>query len=105
MDYLCDCKADLYAITETWLMEDDAAVRAELNLDGYNFLDHPREGQCGGGTSLIFPASLRFKKVEAVFLFTVPLVIYHVFLAVFFHPVWFASEWHSSFPICGFAAV
>ena len=28
MDYLCDCKADLYAITETWLTEDDAAVRA-----------------------------------------------------------------------------
>ena len=42
MDYLCDCKADLYAITETWLMEDDAAVGAELNLDRYNFLDHPR---------------------------------------------------------------
>ena len=64
MDYLCDCKADLYAITETWLTEDDAAVRAELNLDGYNFLDHPREGRCGGGTGLIFRDSLRVKKVE-----------------------------------------
>ena len=42
MDYLCDCKADLYAITETWLTEDDAAVRAELNMDGYIFLDHPQ---------------------------------------------------------------
>ena len=42
LDYLCDCKADLYAMTETRLTEDDAAVRAELNLDGYNFLDHPR---------------------------------------------------------------
>ena len=39
MEYLCDCKADLYAAMETWLQEDDAAVRAELNLDGYNFLD------------------------------------------------------------------
>ena len=38
MEYLCDCKADLYAAMETWLQEDDAAVRAELNLDGYNFL-------------------------------------------------------------------
>ena len=65
MDYLCDCKADLYAITETWLTEDDAAVRVELNLDGYNFLDHPREGRCGGGTGLIFRDSLRVKKVEA----------------------------------------
>ena len=38
MDYLCDCKAGIYAIMKTWLTEDDAAVRAELNLDGYNFL-------------------------------------------------------------------
>ena len=29
LDYLCDCKADLYVITETWLTEEDAAVRAE----------------------------------------------------------------------------
>ena len=29
-DYTCDCKADLVAITETWLTTDDAAVRAEL---------------------------------------------------------------------------
>ena len=65
MDYLCDCKADLYAVTETWLTGDDAAVRAELNLDGYNFLDHPREGQCGGRAGLIFRDSLRVNKVEA----------------------------------------
>ena len=38
MDYLCDCKADLYAKTETWLTEDDAAVRAELNLERVQFL-------------------------------------------------------------------
>ena len=36
VDYLCDLKADLYAITETWLTEKDAAFRAELALDGYN---------------------------------------------------------------------
>ena len=36
VDYLWDLKADLYAITETWLTEKDAAVRAELALDGYN---------------------------------------------------------------------
>ena len=65
MDYLCDCKADLNAITETWLTEDDAAVRAELNPNGYNFLDHPREGRCGGGTGLIYRDSLRVKEVEA----------------------------------------
>ena len=65
MDYLCDCKADLYAKPEIWLTEDDAAVRAELNLDGYNFLDHSRQGRCGGGTGLIFRDSLRVKNVDA----------------------------------------
>ena len=45
-------------------MEDDAAVRTELNLDRYNFLDHPWQGWCAGGTGLIFRDSLRVKKVE-----------------------------------------
>ena len=45
-------------------MEDDAAVRAELNLDRYNFLDHPWQGWCAGGTGLIFRDSLHVKKVE-----------------------------------------
>ena len=40
------------------------AVRVELNLDRYNFLDHPRKGRCGGGTGLIFRDSLRVKKVK-----------------------------------------
>ena len=65
VDYLCDLKADLYAITETWLTEKDAAVRAELALDGYNFVDHPRVGRCGGGTGLIYRDTLRVQKVEA----------------------------------------
>ena len=40
------------------------AVRVELNLDRYNFLDHPRKGRCGGRTGLIFRDSLRVKKVK-----------------------------------------
>ena len=30
MDYICDLNADLYAMTETWLTENDASVRVEL---------------------------------------------------------------------------
>ena len=45
-------------------MEDDAAVRVELNLDRYNFLDHAWQGWCAGGTGLIFRDFLRVKKVE-----------------------------------------
>ena len=42
MDYICDLKADLYAMTETWLTENDASVRVELIPDGCNLLDQPR---------------------------------------------------------------
>lgn len=34
MDYICDLNADLYAMTETWLTENDASVRVELIPDG-----------------------------------------------------------------------
>ncbi|XP_078372669.1 uncharacterized protein LOC144656313 [Oculina patagonica] len=64
-DYICDCKADLFAITETWLCPDDAAVRAEVCPDGYNFNDHPRVGRRGGGTGLVYRDSLDVKKVAA----------------------------------------
>ena len=64
-DYVCDCKVDLVAITETWLGDHDAAVRAELCPDGYKLLDQGRDGRRGGGTALIFHASLAVKKVDA----------------------------------------
>ena len=65
VDYICDCKADLFAVTETWLSADDAAVRAELCPDGYKFIDHPRFGRHGGGTRLVYRSSLGIKKVDA----------------------------------------
>ena len=52
--YACDCKADLVAITETWLTTDDAAVRAELCPVGYKISDRPRTGRRGGGVALIY---------------------------------------------------
>ena len=36
-DYACDCKADLFTFTESWLREGDDAVRAELCPDCYQF--------------------------------------------------------------------
>ena len=65
MDYICDLKADLYAITETWLTENDASVRVELIPDGYNLLDQARVGRRGGGTGLLYRNDLRVKKVES----------------------------------------
>ena len=65
LDYICDCKADLFAVTETWLSADDAAVRAELCPDGYRFIDQPHLGRRGGGTGLVYRDSLGVKKVDA----------------------------------------
>ena len=65
MDYICDCKADLFAITDTWLSADDTAVRAELCPDGYRFIDHPRFGRRGGGTGLVYRDSQGIKKADA----------------------------------------
>ena len=65
LDYIRDCSADLYAITETWLTDKDASVKAELCPAGYNFIDHPRAGYRSGGTGLIFRDSLHVKMVDA----------------------------------------
>ena len=35
LDYACDCKADLFTFTESWLREGDDTVRAELCPEGY----------------------------------------------------------------------
>ena len=64
-DYICDCKADLVAITETWLTTDDAAVRAELCPVGYKISDRPRTGRRGGGVALIYRDSLSVRRIDA----------------------------------------
>ena len=65
LDYIRDFSVNLYAITETWLTDKDASVKAEFCPAGYNFIDHPRAGYRGGGTGLIFRDSLHVKMVDA----------------------------------------
>lgn len=48
IDYVCDYKYDLVAITETWLQQHDA-IRLELCPPGYKFIDFPRQGRSDGG--------------------------------------------------------
>ena len=64
-DYICDCKADLVAIAETWLTTDDAAVRAELCPVGYKISDRPGTGRRGGGVGLIYRDSLSVRGIDA----------------------------------------
>ena len=65
LDFICESKADLIAITETWLTKNYSAVKVELSPNGYKIVDHPRTGRAGGGTALIFRDSLKVKKADS----------------------------------------
>ena len=65
VDYICETKADLVAVTEHWLTVSDSACRTELCPNGYKIVDHVRSDRRGGGTGLIFREAFDVKKVEA----------------------------------------
>ena len=63
-DYACDCKADLFTFTESWLREGADAVRAELSPDCYKFMGQNRIGRSGGGTGITYCHSLNVKRID-----------------------------------------
>lgn len=63
--FVCESKADLIAITETWLTDNYVAARALATPLGYNLLDHPRSPRKGGGKALVFRDSLVVNKIAA----------------------------------------
>ena len=65
VDYICENKYDLVAITETWLQKRDDAVRVEHRPTGYKLIDHPRSRRGGGGIGLLFRDCLRVNTVRS----------------------------------------
>ena len=65
VDYVCDRKPDLVAITETWFTDDESASRVLCTPEGYKLLDCPRLGRLGGGTGVLFRNSIITTKVAA----------------------------------------
>ena len=66
LDYVIhDCKPDITSITETWLCENDSALRIDCTPPGYSLLDHPRSDRRGGGTAVLFKNNITVKKVKA----------------------------------------
>ena len=57
-------KADLMALTETWLTVDDAAARREIIHSGFKLMDQPRIGRRGGGIGLTYRENINIKKVK-----------------------------------------
>ena len=58
INYVTSCKADVFALTETWLSENDDAHRAKITPTGFKLIDHSRNNRCGGGTALLFRRNL-----------------------------------------------
>ena len=65
VDYVCETKVDLFAITKTWLCPNDDAIRNESCPVGYVLADHSPTGRRGGGTALVYRNSLTVKKIDA----------------------------------------
>jgi len=58
LEFVFLSKADLIAITETWLTPDDVAVRREVPPNGYKIIDFPRIDKRGGGLALLHKTGL-----------------------------------------------
>ena len=62
---ISDCRANLIAVTETWLTVNDDAVRAEIWPPGYKLVDLPRSSRGGGGTALIYRDAFNVSQIDA----------------------------------------
>ena len=65
VDYICDFKPDIVAVTETWFKEIDSAAKIEAPPVGYKLLDHPRPGRTGGGTAIVLRDTFCMSKSAA----------------------------------------
>ena len=63
-DYVQDCKADIFAITETWLTQNDAAVCKEITPNRYRLFHCPRTDRRGGSTALLCRESLNVRRLS-----------------------------------------
>ena len=65
VDYINDCKADICAITETWLSDNDSAVCHEITPPSYKLFHRPRSARRGGGTAHLFRDNINACKLES----------------------------------------
>ena len=66
MAYVISNKIDLCAVTETWLTQNDDAVRAACQPEGYTFLDQERLAyRKGGGTTVFISIAMSIEKLTS----------------------------------------
>lgn len=54
LELVSDYKADLFALSESWLKADDTAAKLEIIPSGYKLMNHPRIRHRGGGVALVY---------------------------------------------------
>ncbi|XP_041464616.1 uncharacterized protein LOC121415481 [Lytechinus variegatus] len=83
LDFVCESKADLYAMTETWLTDNDSAIIHDIIPDGHRFVHCPRTVRRGGGTALLFKDNLDVHQVLAGEKRSFEFACYHISLKSF----------------------
>ena len=68
VDYVCDVRPELVAVTETWFNDKDTAARIDCSPPGYRLLDCHRTDSRGGGTALFYQENIPVEKVSAAIL-------------------------------------
>ena len=63
VDFVYDSKADLVAVIETWLTDNDTANAALATPVGYKLGFQARQGRTGGGTALLYRENLNIHKI------------------------------------------
>lgn len=64
LDFVCDSKVDLFAVSETWLIDNDTSILSEITPQGYKLHHCPRSDRRGGGAALIFKEAIDVKNLS-----------------------------------------
>ena len=62
---LSDSKADLFAVTETWLTHNETTAVTELSIPGYKLLHCPQSNPREGDTEMFFRDCLDVTRVNS----------------------------------------
>ena len=65
LDFVCENRPDLIAVTETWLSANEQAAKSAIIPWGYKLVDCPRVDRAGGGTALLFAQSIDVKLIDS----------------------------------------
>ena len=66
LELVCDVRADLFAISETWLKDHHSSVFSELTPPRYiALIQYPRPGRRGGGTASLVKEYINVRNVSS----------------------------------------